>query len=180
MRDLNVDFFDMYKDVDNIIKQAYDSEEGVSVYLNQMDNHYNEAGKVNGWKEDYKRLKDSQRMRNQLAHDLPFDSNVCDKYDYQWLSDFKQRLYHASDPLSMLRKQEQKQTRTNNQRRKPEISVDTYNTYVNDNTYNQSQENYEHKPHIDKGWLAVALVIIALMIAFFFALKDELMVVFNA
>ena len=107
MRELNVNFTDLYKTVDRFIKDAYSSTEGVSVYLQIMDqNGFRGRRLVPTWDADYAKLKRMRWIRNQLAHEVGFDSDICGPADFEWLRSFKARLYSADDPLSVMYKTE--------------------------------------------------------------------------
>ena len=107
MRDLNIDFIDLYKRVDRFIRDAYASLEGVSEYLRQMEqNDFKGRSLVPTWATDYNRLKRLRWIRNQLSHEVGYDSDICEEADYIWLEEFRSRLYAASDPMSVLRKNE--------------------------------------------------------------------------
>ena len=109
MRDLNIEFMDLYKRIDRFIKDAYSSSEGVSEYIRLMERHSDEGNiRVYSWKSDYKNLKHARWIRNQLAHEVDYDSDICSDDDYEWLEDFYNRLFSSDDPLSLLRKTEQK------------------------------------------------------------------------
>lgn len=124
MRDLNIDFVDLYKRVDRFLRDAYDTQEGVSGYLRQMeDNSARGRQYVTSWEADYRRLKRLRWVRNQLSHEVGYDSDLCEEEDYLWLEDFHNRLYNTSDPLAVLyrienakRRQAQQQRQTEAQR----------------------------------------------------------------
>ena len=103
MMQLNVRFMDLYKKVDRFIRDAYSSPEGVSEYLRQME-YNNRAGiwRVTAWKADYDKLKRMRWIRNQLSHEVGYDSDLCEEGDYAWLERFCQRLFAAQDPMAML------------------------------------------------------------------------------
>ena len=120
MRDLNIDFMDLYKSVDRFIKDAYSSSEGVSEYIRQMELNFVQGGQyVSTWSEDYNKLKQLRRIRNQLAHEVGYDSDICEESDYNWLESFNSRLYSASDPLAVMNQAEnaERQRRAEEQRR---------------------------------------------------------------
>lgn len=103
MRDLNIDFMDLYKRVDRFIKDAYSSSTGVSEYINQMElNFVNGTINILTWKDDYYQLKQMRWKRNQLAHEVGYDTNIIENEDYKWLEDFFERLMDYSDPMSNL------------------------------------------------------------------------------
>ena len=104
MRDLNIDFMDLYKRTDRFIKDAYSSSEGVSEYIRSMEACFNKGNaNVKGWKNDYDKLKHIRWIRNQLAHEVSYDSDICTFDDYEWLDNFYKRLFSSTDPLGGLR-----------------------------------------------------------------------------
>ena len=120
MRDLNIDFMDLYKSVDRFIRDAYSSTEGVSEYIRQMEqNDFKGRRYVATWGADYDKLKRLRWIRNQLSHEVGYDSDICEDADYDWLEVFSQRLYSANDPLSAMNKAEnaKRQRRAEEQRR---------------------------------------------------------------
>ncbi|MCR5601873.1 MAG: hypothetical protein K6G33_14200 [Ruminococcus sp.] len=104
MRDLNIDFMDLYKRTDRFIKDAYSSSDGVSEYIRLMEASFNRGNaNIQGWKSDYDNLKHIRWIRNQLAHEVSYDSDICSESDYEWLEDFYKRLFSSTDPLGELR-----------------------------------------------------------------------------
>ena len=105
MRDLNIDFIELYIKVDQFIRDANVSEKGVSLYIEQMEREsFNGPMYVNTWNDDLNMLRQLRRKRNQLTHEAGFDSDICEKTDYDWLKTFYDRLMSASDPTAMLYK----------------------------------------------------------------------------
>lgn len=120
MRDLNIDFMDLYKSVDRFIRDAYSSTEGVSEYIRQMEkNDFKGRRYVATWGADYDKLKRLRWIRNQLSHEVGYDSDICEQADYDWLGAFRSRLYSANDPLSAMNNAEEseRQRRLEEQRR---------------------------------------------------------------
>lgn len=120
MRDLNIDFMDLYKSVDRFIRDAYSSTDGVSEYIRQMEqNDFKGRRYVATWGADYDRLKRLRWIRNQLSHEIGYDSDICEYTDYDWLETFSHRLYSANDPLATINKAEnvERQRRLAEQRR---------------------------------------------------------------
>ena len=117
MRDLNIDFMDLYKSVDNFLKDAYSSSVGVTEYITQMEkNSFKGQSCVPSWNEDYSKLKHLRWIRNQLAHEVGYNSDICAPEDYDWLKDFYNRLFSANDPVARLRKAEAMQRQRQNTR----------------------------------------------------------------
>lgn len=109
MRDLNIDFMDLYKRADRFIKDAYSSSEGVSEYIRLMEADFIKgSSKIQGWKRDYDNLKHIRWIRNQLAHEVSYDSEICSVNEYEWLEEFYERLLSTEDPLTALKRIEKK------------------------------------------------------------------------
>lgn len=120
MRDLNIGFMDLYKSVDRLIRDAYFSTEGISEYLRQMEqNDFKGRRYVATWGADYDKLKRLRWIRNQLSHEVGYDSDICEDTDYDWLEAFSHRLYSANDPLATMNKAEnaERQRRAEEQHR---------------------------------------------------------------
>ena len=122
MLDLNIAFLDLYKRVDCFIRDAYASDEGVGTYITQMERYgINGSRFVTSWDHDLAMLKRLRWVRNRLSHDVGFDADICERADYDWLTDFSGRLFSAGDPLSVMRKaenaQRERQAREQRQRR---------------------------------------------------------------
>ncbi len=65
MRDLNIDFMDLYKRTDRFIKDAYSSSECVSEYIRLMEVSFNRgSANIRSWKSDYDNLKHIRWIRN--------------------------------------------------------------------------------------------------------------------
>ena len=105
MRDLIIDYLDLYKIVDRFIRDANGSVEGVTPYIEQMEkDRFSGSIYVDTWDDDLKMLKRLRWIRNQLSHEADFDSDICQKTDYEWLKIFYDRLMSASDPTAKLYK----------------------------------------------------------------------------
>ncbi len=107
MQTLNINFMELYKDVDRFIKDAYSTQEGISEYIREMEIRAL-AGKrsIPTWDTDYAALKHLRYIRNQLAHDVSYDSDICEEADYDYLEGFRDRLFSGTDPLARLTKSE--------------------------------------------------------------------------
>ena len=107
MRELNIRFLEEFKIVDRFIKDSFGTSEGVSEYIRQM-----EAVTVGGhryvktWEADYRMLKHVRWVRNQLVHEVGYDSTLCEQGDYQFIKLFGERLCACEDPISLMAKAE--------------------------------------------------------------------------
>ena len=91
MRKLNIEFQEKYKSVDNFIKDAQGTSEGVSGYIALMESAVTDGAPVRNsaeWGSDYKHLKRMRWIRNQLAHEVSIDSDICQEDDYDWFAIF--------------------------------------------------------------------------------------------
>ena len=107
MRDLNIDFMNLYISVDKFIRDAYRTTEGVSGYIREMErNNFKGTQYVKTWNSDYEMLKHLRWIRNQLSHEVGYDSDICTTSDYGWLEGFYNRLYNTNDPMTIMEKAE--------------------------------------------------------------------------
>ena len=97
-------FMNSYKRLENLCRGIYpDAQNGISGYIDDMDNHPNGSRQVSGWNNDYKLLKHYRWGRNQIAHvEYADEKNMCDPGDAVWLDNFYQRIMNQTDPLARL------------------------------------------------------------------------------
>ena len=132
MRELNYEFFEVYKEIDIFLRDAYSTENGVGEYLNQMEHlQYKGLRYVSTWESDYKELKRVRWIRNQLSHNASFDSDLCEENDYNWTVLFRDKLYVSTDPLSSLRKAEEADNIKRAELHKQKQIKSTAHTYIN-------------------------------------------------
>ena len=101
MNKLEVKFFDEYKFVDKICRDMFQSNQGVTEYINQMEIMDAEGSRiVVNWREKYKKLKHLRWLRNQIAH----ESGAPDltENDLIELQNFHNQLLKQVDPLAEL------------------------------------------------------------------------------
>ncbi len=101
MNKLEVKFFDEYKSVDNICRDMFQSNQGVTEYIKQMEVMDAEGSRiVVNWREKYKKLKHLRWLRNQIAH----ESGAPDlaENDLIELQNFHNQLLKQVDPLAEL------------------------------------------------------------------------------
>ena len=102
--------FDQYKRVDNICRDMFSSQSGISQYITEMErNPFHSRSAVPLWDEDYRRLKRVRWIRNQIAHEA--SATDCNENDVAWLEEFHIRLLEQRDPLALLWKSDQKRSR---------------------------------------------------------------------
>lgn len=104
MIELNVRFQEKYKQLDALCKDMFSSRDGVSVYIDEMENTaYQLRYYADDWEIVYKQLKHLRWIRNQLAHEVgAFESDLCTYDDLNWLNDFYNSILDRADPLSVV------------------------------------------------------------------------------
>ncbi len=155
-------FIDSYKHLEKLCGDMLQTQHGISAYIDDMGNTPKGSYLVQGWDEDFKRLKHYRWIRNQIAHEPNCtEENMCEYVDAQWIDDFYDRIMNQSDPLAMYRKAT-----------KPQPAAKPKQTCQSP----QLQHTYPVQPVFSKkkarkatGW--IVLLIIAALIGLFFVLK---------
>lgn len=95
--------FSEYKRVDNICRDMFLSQSGISQYIAEMEkDSFHGYSMVPYWDRDYRKLKRVRWLRNQIAHES--FATDCNEEDVAWLEEFHSRLLEQQDPLALLRK----------------------------------------------------------------------------
>lgn len=123
MTELEVEFFDEFKSVDNICADMLGIRPGVTEYINQMEK-YDLRGRsvVPRWKEKYDKLKHLRWLRNQIAHGS--GETETEETDLIELKRFHELLLTQNDPLALVLKS----MRDNSQKTKQK--QEAYRAYV--------------------------------------------------
>lgn len=103
MNKLNEEFLKEYTKLDNYLKKYFSSEKGVTTYIDKMDNLLEKYNvKINGFINDYKKIKNIRWKRNKLAHEDDYmDIDFVIKEDIDFIYDFIGRINCQKDPLSV-------------------------------------------------------------------------------
>ncbi len=106
MAKINQEFLEEYKHLDKLCKEAFESDKGVTNYIDYMKSvPYENSRKILGWESDLKRLISLRHIRNKLAHDVgTLDEAMVTRGDIDWLEEFYERIMASDDPISKLRK----------------------------------------------------------------------------
>ncbi len=146
MTNLEMEFFEEFKSVDNICKDIFQSQQGVTEYINQMEeNDLRGSRSVPNWNEKYKMLKHLRWLRNQIAH----DSGVPDlmESDLLELQNFHKQLLKQNDPLAIISK-----AMRESKKNPPKMRVD-YSSF----------DDYEEDESVSPLTIAFIIVIAALL-----------------
>ena len=98
-------FFQQYKRLDNLCKDLFLSDKGISTYIESMEKCGYNAWRIVGFDTDLQMLKRYRHIRNLIAHeDDANESDYCDKSDEEWIIHFHERIIRCDDPLALYRK----------------------------------------------------------------------------
>ncbi|MBE7027122.1 MAG: hypothetical protein E7410_06160 [Ruminococcaceae bacterium] len=99
---MNNRFLEEYKRADKICRDIYDSETGISNYIDLMRDAKNYASQsIDDWDEVLKRLLSLRHIRNKLSHEVgTLDMELCTEDDILWLEGFGASLLNMTDPLA--------------------------------------------------------------------------------
>lgn len=102
----DVEFLDEYKRLDAVCSDMFSCKNGVSRYINEMENQSCRGKfRIFSWDDDFRLLKHLRWVRNKIVHES-FDYEVCKSSDIVAVVNFYERIISESDPLSLLRKTE--------------------------------------------------------------------------
>ena len=105
MTDVEMRFFDEYKKLDALCKDMYAFEKGVTDYLNNMEENFQQGTHtVRGWDRDYRAIKRLRHIRNLIGHKA--GSSGCTEADFNDLQRIHLRFLQHEDPLLLLEKAE--------------------------------------------------------------------------
>lgn len=137
MDNIEILFFEEYKKLDNLCKDLFKSDRGVSQYIEEMEcTPFTKSRLVESWQDDYKMLKHVRWIRNNIAHNN--DYSGCNKSDVKSVKDFYQKIINQKDPFSVIDQNSRELQRRNNK---------NYNTKRTDETavYRENNSNADNK-----------------------------------
>lgn len=142
MIETNIKFQEEYKRLDKLCKDRFASSEGVSTYIREMENMSDYTYTISKWTTTYRQLKHLRWIRNQLAHEVPINSDICEPGDIEWLQRFYSEMLQGRDCLSLAYK-------ANNCKQ-----ASSKTTYVATNTLTKNTDNSAQniKPQHKQTW----------------------------
>lgn len=176
---LDYDFFEAFKRLDKLCKEIYgnsaENKLGVTNYLEEMDSTFSQGrALVASWNEDYRMLKHTRNIRNEMAHSCNTFDNICTQADLDFVSLFKARILARSDPLSTLNrtlntihtkndthKEKAQSTPSENKHEEQNLSDEC----MPDHDVNTQQKKHSPKSNNNKTFLVVLVVLIIVIIA---------------
>lgn len=137
MDNIEILFFEEYKKLDNLCKDLFKSDRGVSQYIEEMEcTPFTKSRLVESWQDDYKMLKYVRWIRNNIAHNN--DYSGCNKSDVKSVKDFYKKIINQKDPFSVIAQNSRELQRSNNK---------NYNTKRTDETavYRENNSNADNE-----------------------------------
>lgn len=157
-------FIESYKHLDKICGEMFETQYGVSTYIEEMINTPRGSYLVRGWENDLKQLKHYRWIRNQIVHEPDcYEETICEVGDYEWLDDFYERIINQTDPLAMYRKATRPQ---------PVVkSAQNHEPAQLQYTYSKQPNQLKHKSKKIVRWIVfsiiVAIVLLYLVLKYF-------------
>ena len=113
MDNIEILFFEEYKKLDNLCKDLFKSDRGVSQYIEEMEcTPFTKSRLVESWQDDYKMLKHVRWIRNNIAHNN--ECSGCSKSDVKSVKDFYKKIINQKDPFSVIAQNSRELQRSNN------------------------------------------------------------------
>lgn len=102
-------FINSYKKLEKLCNEKYNTEHGVSIYIEEMTKHKDGYKLVPTWHQDLKQLKHYRWLRNKIVHDVDAnEESLCKKSDETWINNFTKRIANSNDPLSIYKQNKKK------------------------------------------------------------------------
>lgn len=157
-----MEFINSYKRLEKLCNEIYDSNHGISAYIDDMLRLTSASRYVSSWDNDLKQLKHYRWIRNQIAHEPNCtEENMCEYGDARWIDDFYDRIMNQSDPLAMYRKATRPQPAAKPKQQCPSPQPQ--------HTYFVQPVSSKKKARKATGW--IVLLIIAALVGLFFVFK---------
>jgi hypothetical protein len=108
VQQLNMAFLETYKRLDQLCRDLYRDDKGVSSYIEHMKSAG--ARQSPHWNATLQTLIRLRHIRNQLTHEVgTLDQPLCTAEDIQWLQQFHHSIINRTDPIALLRKANSRQ-----------------------------------------------------------------------
>ena len=157
MGNSNIWFLEEYKRLDKLLCDMYQSEKGVTSYIDNMKNTAPYKSRyIPGWDEDLQQLIAIRNLRNQLVHDCGMlERKMCTQNDIEWINTFHSRILQRMDPIAILAKQ------ANSIRQKNSAAKQIHNDSIR---MNSEKNNCEYEALMGKTLVGLTLVAVVLVV----------------
>ena len=168
MSNLNYIFFEEFKHLEKLCREIYQSNSGVSDYINDMEKvSAKDFRNIKDWERDLKQLKRLRKIRNTLAHvEGAFSQNICTQNDIDWLKEFYQRIMKQTDPIALLRQNSKTTYPISKQQTIKQVDLDNIKEFTFTERKNNEEENakYSWKDILIGFGLVIVLIIVLIMV----------------
>ncbi len=161
-------FLDSYKHLEKLCGEVMNDNKRLSAYIDAMENTRNGAFRVEGWDEDFKKLKHYRWVRNQITHEPACsEANMCEPGDEIWLEQFYARIMNQTDPLALYRKATRPQPVSKRQTSMSHSTSESQNTYVPNTTRRKQQQNKPETPTATNAVVVFAIFLFVIIVLFY-------------
>ncbi len=131
--ELNAKLVEEFGNLERLCNQIYNTQHGVTSYIDDMECAYNSNTYVTSWERELKQLKNVRHKRNQLSHgEVSFGAPCAKQEDIDFIMNFRNSILRSSDPLALYRRLSQ-----------PKSTLRTYSTPSSYKTiYRQQKQHY--------------------------------------
>lgn len=167
MSEMNDRFLEAYKQLDKICREMFNSDKGVTAYIDEMYEHTEGDRYVSDWKAVLTRLKQYRHIRNSYAHEVGTTGyDICTVDDILWLNIFYQRILRRDDPLAIYYNiiNSKHSNNISENRQWVEVASDEFSEI------NNAKKPLERTYGIYSGWFILVSVILVLIAVIVFVL----------
>ena len=114
-----------YKHLDKICREIFNSDKGITTYIDTMQEINDGNRKLPFWDDVLRKLKNYRYMRNMYVHDVDTSQyDICTKEDIVWLDKFYNSIMETTDPLAEYRRMKKAEKRSASMKKKPITQID--------------------------------------------------------
>ncbi len=97
----NMEFMDLYKSVDNKLKNILGTDKGVTEYISILERRAGGSKSTPEIRQDLKMLKHLRWARNKLAHEVDYGTQILEPGDHEWLAAFRRKIGKGRLPVRL-------------------------------------------------------------------------------
>ena len=142
MSKLNDAFMESYKHLDKICREIFNSDKGITTYIDTMQEINDGNRKLPFWDDVLRKLKNYRYIRNMYVHDVDTSQyDICTKEDIVWLDKFYNSIMETTDPLAEYRRMKKAEKRSASMKKKPitQIDAEEYNLEKKKATHTETE-----------------------------------------
>ena len=156
-------FFQEYKRLDNLCKDLFNCNKGISTYIEHMEKYNFNAQKIQNWDSNLQKLKKYRHIRNLIAHENNSDeSDYCNKSDEKWIVDFYDSIIKRNDPLALYKKSLRTRNKTSH------ASKRTNSNNTNINTTLKRTHGHNNNTNTNSIFFIIGVIIMIIILLYSF------------